>query len=605
MLDLGIRGKLFGVSVVLIGIVGFSSLAYLEPTLRSWAVSRIESEVATFAESTQAMLESADVETTYTAIDPLADRMGQATGARITVIDTTGQVLGDSSLTVEEVEKTENHADRPEVSPVLAGHGKTISKRYSTAVDREMLFVAVPWRDGPGLRGVIRAALPLEYVGDVIYRLRLLLGATAIVGLAVAVFMSGLASVLVVRNMQSLFDKARENLRGAGPDQIDDAGLEEADIDDELQGIGQSVSRLSNHLAETFDELARQRDRLGAILESMTEAVVVVDSEHRITLLNEAAEVLLDTDERAIGRAVTRIIGKPEILDLIEQAESDEAEDGQPSIEFKLSEQPVQFVIGRAAPEPDTGNVVIVLHDVTELRKLERMRRDFVANVSHELRTPISIIRANVETLQEGALEDPEHAPKFLNSLERTAERMTNLVDDLLDISRLEAGRYEMSLEPLNIHDAADRILADVERTVQSGEDDEQASPSLHNEVPEDLTALADINALDQVLINLIDNATKYTGPSGTVTVEAQRREEEDEIVVRVRDDGPGIPAEDHDRVFERFYRVDSGRSREEGGTGLGLAIVKHLVSTMGGRVGYRANQPEGSVFWFTLPANG
>jgi len=603
-LNLGIRGKLFAVSVVLIGIVGFSSLAYLEPTLRNWAVSRIESEVATFAESTQAMLESADVATTYTAIDPLADRMGQATGARITVIDTTGQVLGDSSLTVEQVEQTENHANRPEVSPVLAGHGKTISQRYSDAVDKEMLFVAVPWRDGPGLRGVIRAALPLKYVGDVIYRLRLFLGATAIIGLAVAVFMSGLASMLVVRNMQSLFDKARENLRGAGPDQIDDTGLEQRDIDDELQGLGQSVSRLSARLAETFDELARQRDRLGAILESMAEAVVVVDAERQVTLLNEAAENLLDTDERAIGRAITRTIGKPEILDLIDEALEEDADGDMPSAELKLSEQPEQYVVVRATAEPNTGNVVIVLHDVTELRKLERMRRDFVANVSHELRTPISIIRANVDTLQEGALEDPEHAPRFLDSLERTAERMTDLVDDLLDISRLEAGRYEMSLESTNIHDAAERILADVERTVRATDEDEHASPTLRNEVPADLSALADINALDQVLINLLDNATKYTGPSGTVTIEAEQRQEADEVVVRVKDDGPGIPAEDHDRVFERFYRVDSGRSREEGGTGLGLAIVKHLVSTMGGRVGYRANQPEGSVFWFTLPTS-
>ncbi len=603
-MNLGIRGKLFAVSVVLIGIVGFSSLAYLEPTLRNWAVSRIESEVATFAESTQAMLESADVATTYTAIDPLADRMGQATGARITVIDTTGQVLGDSSLTVEQVEQTENHANRPEVSPVLAGHGKTISQRYSDAVDKEMLFVAVPWRDGPGLRGVIRAALPLKYVGDVIYRLRLFLGATAIIGLAVAVFMSGLASMLVVRNMQSLFDKARENLRGAGPDQIDDTGLEQRDIDDELQGLGQSVSRLSARLAETFDELARQRDRLGAILESMAEAVVVVDAERQVTLLNEAAENLLDTDERAIGRAITRTIGKPEILDLIDEALEEDADGDMPSAELKLSEQPEQYVVVRATAEPNTGNVVIVLHDVTELRKLERMRRDFVANVSHELRTPISIIRANVDTLQEGALEDPEHAPRFLDSLERTAERMTDLVDDLLDISRLEAGRYEMSLESTNIHDAAERILADVERTVRATDEDEHASPTLRNEVPADLSALADINALDQVLINLLDNATKYTGPSGTVTIEAEQRQEADEVVVRVKDDGPGIPAEDHDRVFERFYRVDSGRSREEGGTGLGLAIVKHLVSTMGGRVGYRANQPEGSVFWFTLPTS-
>ena len=334
----------------------------------------------------------------------------------------------------------------------------------------------------------------------------------------------------------------------------------------------------------------------------MAEAVVVVDAERQVTLLNEAAENLLDTDERAIGRAITRTIGKPEILDLIDEALEDDGD--MPSAELNLSEQPEQYVVVRATAEPNTGNVVIVLHDVTELRKLERMRRDFVANVSHELRTPISIIRANVDTLQEGALEDPEHAPRFLDSLERTAERMTDLVDDLLDISRLEAGRYEMSLEPTNIHDAAERILADVERTVRATDEDKQASPTLRNAVPADLSALADINALGQVLINLLDNATKYTGPSGTVTIEAEQRQEADEVVVRVKDDGPGIPAEDHDRVFERFYRVDSGRSREEGGTGLGLAIVKHLVSTMGGRVGYRANQPEGSVFWFTLPTS-
>jgi two-component system phosphate regulon sensor histidine kinase PhoR len=265
---------------------------------------------------------------------------------------------------------------------------------------------------------------------------------------------------------------------------------------------------------------------------------------------------------------------------------------GSTSAEFDLSGGPARRVQARATVQSD-GGTVIVVHDVTEVRRLERVRRDFVANVSHELRTPISVIRANTETLLEGALDDPARARQFVDALFRHADRLGRLVSDLLDISRIEAGRYRLDLGSASVSEAAERVLD----TLQTEAD--QKRVELTVDVSPDIRITADAKALEHVLMNLVGNAIKYTPEGGHVDVKAEPKG--DDVRVEVLDDGPGIDPAHRERIFERFYRVDPGRSRDMGGTGLGLSIAKHLVEAMEGEVGVDPRSPHGSVFWFRL----
>ncbi len=583
-MNIGLRGKLFAISFVLMAIVGTTSGLYLERQLRDWVVSRTEQAVLTHARSARTLLETAERAADIPEIDEIADRMGRATGARITVVGADGTVLGDSSLSLEGVRKVENHADRPEIRAAFE-EGRGTSRRYSDTVEREMLYLAVPF-DTERREGVVRASLPLEAVGQNVRRLRLVLLAAGLVGLVVAVVMSGVASHLAARNIRTLVSRAEDRVQGSSSS----AEIEVALGDDSPETHAASIEQMARRLERTVDDLARQRNRLEAILESMSDAVLVVDEQRRIELVNSAAADLFRPTDDPTGRPLRELVDQPALDELYDKA----SEGDRPSVEFEYECEETRHLIAHAAREPTSESVVVVLHDVTELRHLEQVRRDFVANISHELRTPVSIIQANAETLEDGALEDPEHAPQFLDSILRTAERMSNLVDDLLDISRLEAGRYGLEPAPVRLAPVVDQTLVDVRAGLEGDE------LELTNDVDEELWVTADRQALHQVLLNLVDNAAKYTVDEGRIRVRSRR--EDGAVVVEVHDTGRGVPEEDRDRVFERFYRVDSGRSREEGGTGLGLSIVKHLVDNMGGEVGYRPAKVRGSIFWFRLP---
>jgi two-component system phosphate regulon sensor histidine kinase PhoR len=247
----------------------------------------------------------------------------------------------------------------------------------------------------------------------------------------------------------------------------------------------------------------------------------------------------------------------------------------------------------RATPQGESGGAVLVMHDATEIRRLETVRRDFVANVSHELRTPVSIIQANTETLLLGALDEPAQARRFLDAIRRNAERLGQLISDLLDISRIEAGKYAIEMRPLSMASVAHSVSKSVSESCR------RRGVVLEVSVDRELRVRADAGALEQVLVNLVENAVKY-GPEGG-TVELAAVEQGAVVRIEVRDEGPGIALAHRRRVFERFYRVDPGRSRNMGGTGLGLAIVKNLTEAMGGEVGVDSREPTGSAFWLRL----
>jgi two-component system phosphate regulon sensor histidine kinase PhoR len=332
--------------------------------------------------------------------------------------------------------------------------------------------------------------------------------------------------------------------------------------------------------------LASEHALVGSVLAAVGEGVVVLDGKRRIMAINAAAQMILDLPGDVIDVDFADRVRAPDLVALLARARE------RASAEVDLPSG--TKVAARVSALDGNGGrgTLLVLDDITAVRRLETVRKDFVANVSHELRTPVSIIRANAETLLGGALEDPRMAPKLVDGLHRNAERLARIVTDLLDLSRLDAGLYRIDTTRVELASVAHGAVESVEPKAI----DKQIA------IDVDVGTLAvggDAKALDQVLVNLLDNAVKYTQAGGHVWLRAHR--DGDRVRVEVADDGPGVAEQHRERLFERFYRVDPGRSREIGGTGLGLSIVKHLVESMGGDVGIGANDPRGSLFWIDL----
>ena len=578
-MKVGIRGKLFLLSFVLIAIAESAVGFYLERELRTSLESRIEAELTRHARVTTELVEVAHLglDAALETTDALADRIADSTGTRITLVAADGTVLGDSDLTVEEVRRVDNHRDRPEVRAAFE-HGRGVAQRYSTTIRADMLYVAVPFETQRG-RGVARAGLPLREVEAAIARLRGAVVFAILVGLGISALVLVGASMFVSRTLRNVVSTAQAVAAGRARAVVDDA---------DMDGLAGSLNRMAEELERTMGMLASERDRFETVLQTMDQAVLALDAEHRISTLNRAARSLLRLTGAVEGRTLLEAVRVPSLKELVETVEPGRSS----AAEFDLPGAPARRVQARATLQADRG-VVVVVHDVTDIRRLERVRRDFVANVSHELRTPISVIRANTETLLGGALEDPVRARQFVEALFRHADRLGRIIADLLDISRIEAGRYQLEPEPLCLLDAAERVLdaLDLEADAKHIE--------LALDIDPDLEVVADSKALEHVLINLVGNAIKYTPERGHVEIGAHL--EGDAVRVEVRDDGAGIDPAHRERVFERFYRVDPGRSRDMGGTGLGLAIVKHLVEAMEGEVGVDARSPHGSIFWFRL----
>jgi two-component system phosphate regulon sensor histidine kinase PhoR len=332
------------------------------------------------------------------------------------------------------------------------------------------------------------------------------------------------------------------------------------------------------------------------LFNSMIEGLLLLDRSQKIYLANRSFKHLFSLKAELRGKTVLEALRLHELDDLVRRVQAE----GQVfDYEFQLPDLNERWlrvnaaVISNSAGERE--GTILVFHDLTRLKQLERTREEFVANVSHELRTPLSLIKGYVETLLDGARDNPEVAERFLKIIERNTQRLDLLIQDLLTISALESGRLKLNLQPLELRPLADKVLADLHAKA------ENKNVLLVNELPE-FAANADVNRLDQVFANLVDNAIKYGHPEGSVTVGGKKLDD-GWLEIFVQDDGPGIPAESLDRVFERFYRVDKARSRDQGGTGLGLSIVKHIVQAHGGEVRCESELGKGATFFFTLPA--
>lgn len=582
-MKLGIRGKLFLISVGLMLPAVATSAVYLEFMLRDGIESRVQETLLHYALAVDTVMEASEVGGASEAVDPLVDQLGIATEARLTIVATDGSVLGDSQVELDELAGLENHGRRPEILQVREGDAIGIARRYSTTVGHDMLYVAVPLSSGAGY---VRAALPLEQVTVAVRRFRIIFAFAGLLGLFVAVLMSGVASHLISRAMGQLVEQAKTIAERTGAPRA-------AVGNDELGSIAGSMSQMAEELERVVATLAEERDRFGAVLEGMGEAVIAIGPDRSVRLINPAALELLHLERNPVDRALSEIVRVPAIHRLVDRALAAPAGTVPLSEEMEFTGPPARTVKVNASPVRATGGLVLVLHDITELRKLENLRREFVANVSHELRTPVSVIRATAETLSDGALEaGPEVAGGFVDAILRNSERLTRLISDLLDISRIDSGNYHTEIEDVAVHQAIQRAT----QSIHDGHDAHRISVLCDAGV----MVRADAFALEHVLINLLENAVKYT-PVGS-HVEVRVRPQDGRVRIEVADDGPGIEARHRSRVFERFYRVDAGRSREKGGTGLGLSIVKNLVQSMSGTVGVHPNEPRGSVFWFELP---
>ena len=342
----------------------------------------------------------------------------------------------------------------------------------------------------------------------------------------------------------------------------------------------------------TIDAKAQQQ----VLFNSMLEGLLLLDRSRRIYLANRAFKNLFGVKTELRGKTVMEVLRLHELAELVERAETENQVFDYELKVPELNERWLQVnaaVIANSAGERE--GTILVFHDLTRLKQLERTREEFVANVSHELRTPLSLIKGYVETLLDGARNNPEVSEHFLHIIARNAERLDLLIQDLLTISALESGRVQIQLQPVSLRAIAEKVFADLKSRAGT------RSITLKNELP-DLIANADEGRLEQVLANLVDNAIKYGRPQGSVIVGGKSLDG-GKIEVFIQDDGPGIPAESLDRVFERFYRVDKARSREQGGTGLGLSIVKHIIQNHGGEVWAKSEAGKGATFFFTLPA--
>jgi len=519
-------------------------------------------------------------------LSELAARAARAAGVRVTLIAPDGTVVADSQVTLEDLDAVESHARRPEVAAALAGRIGTDTRRSDT-VGQPFLYLAIP-RAAPAGPGVVRVAADLSSVDSAVAGLRWALVTGGVLSLAGALLLSYFFSRALLRPVWAF----RGTLARLSAGEL--GARVRWSSNDELGELARSLDRMAEDLERSQAEIVAERDRLAMVLRVMVEGVLVVDAEERIVLANPRLRELLGIRGEIEGLRPMAALRNAEVDDAMRAA--------------LAADQPIQREIALAVPEPrvlavhaasfnlgDARRAVAVFHDMTEVRRLENVRRDFVANASHEIKTPLTAIRGFAEMVLASDLS-AQDSRSYLEIILRHSERLSRLVEDLLELSRLESGKVTLEPEELDVAELAAKLCRELEPRLR----ERGMSVRIHAEgAPR---ALADARAVYQILQNLLDNALKYSDPDRNIDVRIRAQG----VFVRVDvvDQGFGISEVDRARIFERFYRVDRARSREQGGTGLGLSIVKHLVHASGGELSLESTPGVGSTFSFTLPAN-
>ena len=556
-----------------------------EHSLRSREEARIERSLASSAQLVRELARDARFSPQDSVeLTALASRAAAAAGARVTFIAHDGTVVGDSDVRAEELANVANHASRPEVAAALHG-APGVATRRSETVGRPFLYVAIPRGDPDG--SVVRVAADLSAIDSAVGDLRRASAVAGALALAAALVLAYFISRAMLRPLRAIHE-------ALGQISVGDFGARVRwRSQDELGQVARAIDRMAADLEASHGEISAERDRLEAVLRVMVEGVLVVDADLRIVLANPRLRSLLGSRTELEGRRPLEAIRNAEVHDLLAEAL---ASDAPVQRELMLgADRRVLAVQAAAFSYAGAKGAVAVFHDMTDVRRLETVRRDFVANASHEIKTPLTAIRGIAETLLGNSL--PERDTRtYLQVILYHSERLSRLVEDLLELSRLESGSHKLEPTVIDPVALATRLCEELAPRIRERGFDVR----IHSEGA--LHAFADRRAVEQILQNLLDNALKYSQPGKQIDIRVTP--EGSAVRIDVADRGPGISEGDRARIFERFYRVDRGRSRDQGGTGLGLAIVKHLVQASGGEVWVESTPGEGSTFSFTLPGS-
>ncbi len=539
-------------------------------------------------------------------LDDFCKRYKEKTGARITIIDSSGRVLGDSD---EPSEKMENHSNRPEIrDAAVSDVGSSI--RFSETVRKDLLYLAISINKGSSQR-FLRLSVPLHDIETAINKMRLRIIIASLISLGIIILIGVLQGKSIAKKIEELMTYAKEVSYGNITRRLLLKGR------DELSELAVSISDMAQELNKRLKQADEEKLKIEAIIRNMSDGLILVDTKGKILLINSSAKVLFGIESDIEGKTIMETLRRSELAESVEHV----VKTHQPtSLEIEIIYPKKVYLFTTAVPfliKDEVTGVVILFHDITRLKQLEDIRKDFVANVSHEIKTPITAIKGFAETLLEGAIDDRENAFKFLKAIKENSERLNSLVNDLLTLSRIELGDIKITKKYINLDEVVDTVFATLRDKAKS------KGLYLKKEIPPDFLEIkADRDRLIQILLNLVDNGIKFTEDGG-VTVKVRSSEfgvrssgkivselktqhpelaDFGYIEICVEDTGIGIPKKDLPRLGERFYRVDRARSRELGGTGLGLAIVKHLVKAHGWDMAIESIQGQGTRVKIIIP---
>ena len=569
-----------------------SAHLYLDRVIRDFWIHHLEQRL--LREVRFARVHLSEMANTDEDLIPLINEVGVRLGVRTTLINGQGRVLADSETDPSDLSTLENHADHPEISAVRQ-QGRGTSVRYSNTQDIEVLYVATAVPEIGDENFVLRLALPLRDMGHIKQRISQAIWMTSILGLCLALLLAYATSRYISRPILDAIWLVRNIASGRLKHRTLRVGSTR-----ELRDLGTALDDMRRQIQTHIGQITLEKSRLEAVLTSITEAILVTDQSGRILMGNGTFEKLFGVSDAIEGRMPIELVRHRDVQDAIEQT----LKTGQVVfLDLTRSDSRERHFDVQIAPilqDDHMAGSVTIFYDITELRRLERIRKDFVANVSHELRTPLTTIKGCAATLADGALDNREAAQRFVQMINTHADRLHNLIEDILDLSRIESGALPLKTGVYPVHEMVDSVVGQIRPQAK------EKTLTIEINTKENAQVQCDRKLIEQALLNLLDNAVKYTPEGGKIWIQTrdfkQGENTQTRIALEVKDTGIGIPLSDMDRIFERFYRVDKGRSRAMGGTGLGLSIVRHIMDAHGERVYVESEQGKGSTFGLTLP---
>ena len=583
---MGIRTRIFFITLSCLFIGISLSFVVAERDLSLKLQDQIETELSRQAKILRKSIANIIDAGDFYKLKVQIDEYAAASDSRITIILQDGYVIVDSDVEASKIDDLDNHSDRPEIiSAFKNGYGS--SKRYSSTVKKEMFYFAL-LDSSNDVERVIRISVPYESLDQILASLGNSITLIVVVGLIVAILASVLAGDYIRSSFMDL-EKAAADISAGSYKKKD---LESLPIkrSDEIGSMARNISTISSNLREQISLIAKQRDQFGLVLDGLGEGIMVLDEDGTITFRNDQIMQILGLDE-ILNKSIADL-NLPPLKQIFKKA----LKKGQHESEFEIDTDgdDTKWILAHMNKAKATRELILVVHETTQLREMDSMRRDFVSNLSHELRTPVSVIKANSETLLGGALENSKDAKTFSKAILHNADRLSEMVTSLIDLSRIEYGDLKFVIEPIIINQVVDTVISSFTNKAK------RKNIELVFNRQSDVVVQTDAKAIERVLNNLVDNAFKYS--SENTVIEIRARKQANFIRISVLDSGEGVPEEEQRFVFKRFYRTAKARGNTKQGSGLGLAIVRNLVNNLQGEVGVESRKEGGSEFWFTIP---